>query len=155
MIDYQRLFHTGVRVPDLAAAMDELGTGLGVTWAQVQHRQQGIWMPDGGLRTVALEFTYSCEGPQHIELLHGEPGTFWDTVSAPGVHHLGVWADDIAAETTRLIDLGWTLVGAGQSPEDGYGAFTYLQRPGDLILELVWGALEPMFQRWWAGGSLG
>ena len=25
MIDYQRLFHVGVRVPDLGAAMDEIG----------------------------------------------------------------------------------------------------------------------------------
>ena len=33
MIDYQRIYHTGIRVPDLRAAMDELGPALGVTWA--------------------------------------------------------------------------------------------------------------------------
>lgn len=155
MIDYQRLFHTGVRVPDIAESMDELSSGLGVTWAEVQHREQGIWMPDGGFRTVKLEFTYSCEGPQHIELLHGEDGTFWDTVAAPGVHHIGVWVDDVGAETTRLLELGWTLVGASKDPAEGFGAYTYLQRPGGMIVELVWGTLEPMFQRWWAGGTLG
>ena len=34
MIDYQRLFHVGVRVPDLGAAMDEIGHSMGVTWAE-------------------------------------------------------------------------------------------------------------------------
>ena len=34
--DYQQaLFHVGVRVPDLEAAMAALGGGLGLTWAQV------------------------------------------------------------------------------------------------------------------------
>lgn len=39
--DYQRaLYHVGVRVPDLEAAMAELGSGLGVTWAQVVERDR-------------------------------------------------------------------------------------------------------------------
>ena len=37
MIDYQRLFHLGVRVNDVDAAMSEMTRGLGVSWAAVQH----------------------------------------------------------------------------------------------------------------------
>ena len=155
MVDYQRLFHTGVRVPDLEKAMDELGRGLGVTWAQVQEREQPVWTPAAGLTTVALRFVYSCEGPQHIELLEGAPGSMWHAGDAPGVHHVGVWADDVAAETEALVGAGYTLAAAGAPPESGYGAFTYLQPPGGMIIELVLGAIEPMFERWWAGGSLG
>jgi len=37
--DYQSaLFHVGIRVPDLEAAMEEIGPGLGITWAQVVER---------------------------------------------------------------------------------------------------------------------
>ena len=94
--DYQQaLFHVGVRVPDLEAAMAELTAGLGFTWAQVVERDQALWTPERGQHTVRLRFTYSCEGPQHVELLQGETGSMWDGGDAPGVHHQGVWVDDV------------------------------------------------------------
>ncbi len=68
------LFHVGIRVPELEAAMAELGDGLGLTWAEVVEREQTIWTPAGGAGTVTLRFTYSCDGPQHVELLQGEQG---------------------------------------------------------------------------------
>lgn len=155
MFDYQRMFHQGVRVPDIHAAMDELGAALGVTWAQLQERDMPIWTPERGVEVVPLKFVYSAEGPQHIELLQGTPGTFWDGRVHPGVHHVGVWADDVATETEALVAAGWTLVGAGLPPEQGYGTMTYLAPPSGLIVELVRASALPMFERWWAGGSLG
>ena len=154
MADYSRLFHTGVRVPDIAAAMDEYGGALGLTWAQLQHRQQGLWTPDRGAHTVDLLFTYSCEGPVHIELLQGEPDTFWDGRNAPGAHHIGLWSDDVAADTQAMIEGGCRLVGAGQPPEAGYGLFSYVAPTSGLIIELVSSAAMPMFDRWWAGGAM-
>jgi len=154
VLDYQRLFHTGVRVVDLEKAMVELGSSLGVTWAEVQERQQAIWQPGVGARTVALRFTYSCEGPQHIELLQGAAGSFWDAAGGAGVHHVGVWSDDVAGETTRLVEAGWALLGAQTSPAEGFGLYTYLAPPSGLLLELVHAAALPRFEVWWAGGSL-
>ena len=91
MIDYQRLFHTGIRVPDLDRAMAEMGGPLGVTWASVQHNPtQAVWTPERGLDHVPLSFVYSCEGPQHVELLEGPAGTIWDGATDPGVHHVGL-----------------------------------------------------------------
>ncbi len=156
MIDYQRLFHVGVRVPDLDQAMAELGETLSVTWATAQHyRAMTVWTPAGGTQTFDLQFTYSSEGPQHLELLQGEVGSPWDGSGEPGVHHLGVWVDDVVIETERCRSLGWDLVAAGAAPGDGYGAFTYLAPPSGAIVELVSGAVRPVFERWWAGGSLG
>ena len=154
MIDWSRTFHTGIRVPDLDAAMAEQGGPLGVTWAQPQERQQPLWTPERGLHTVPLRFVYSCEGPNHIELLQGTPNTFWAGRQQPGAHHIGVWADDVPAETKALEAKGWTLVGAGAPPEDGYGIYTYLAPPSGLIVELVGSIAQPMFERWWAGGAL-
>ena len=50
MIDYQDLFHVGIRVPDLATAMDELGESMGVTWATARENPaQSLWSPEHGL----------------------------------------------------------------------------------------------------------
>lgn len=156
MIDYQRLFHTGIRVPDVDQAMAEMGEPLGVTWAAVQHNPvQAVWTPDRGLEHVPLTFVYSREGPQHVELLQGPAGSIWDGAADPGVHHVGLWVDDVGAETQRCVDAGWTVAAAGASPDEGYGPFTYVVPPSGPIIELVWSAIEPRFDAWWAGGTLG
>ena len=152
--DYQaNLFHVGVRVRDLEAAMADLGAGLGITWAGVIERDQPLWTPEHGSQTVRLRFTYSCEGPQHVELLQGPPGTPWDGSDLPGLHHVGIWTDDVAAETERLVGEGWTLELAGKSPEEGYGSMTYVRSPSGFLLEPVSSAARPRMESWWAGGS--
>jgi catechol 2,3-dioxygenase-like lactoylglutathione lyase family enzyme len=154
MFDYQDLFHVGVRVPVLEDAMAALGDGLRLTWSAVQERQQQVWIPGEGAGTISLRFTYSAEGPQHVELLQGEPGTIWNGDDLPGVHHMGVWVDDVGAETERLVAAGWKLEIAQLSPDDGYGFYSYARSPDGFLLEPVWSGLKPMFERWWAGGDL-
>jgi lactoylglutathione lyase len=152
MIDFQGLFHTGIRVPDLETAMAELGDGLGLTWAETRENPaQTLWTPSEGLQEIHLRFTYSAEGPQHIELLQGTAGSFWDGDDRTGAHHLGIWVDDVDAETKALVAQGWTLVGAQRDPDDdaGLGVFTYVQPPTGLIVELVDRAVLPHFEQWW------
>lgn len=156
MIDYQRLYHTGIRVPDIDEAMSEMGEALGVTWATVQQNSnQAVWTPERGLESVPLTFVYSCEGPQHLELLQGSPGSIWDGSDGGGVHHVGVWVDDVAAETQRCVDLGWRVAAAAAAPDEGYGAFSYVVPPSGPIIELVWSVLQTHFEAWWSGGKLG
>jgi len=155
MIDFQRMYHQGIRVPHLETAMDELGAQLGVTWCSVQEREQNVWLPDQGVVSIPLKFTYSSQGPQHLELLEGAPGSIWDGREQPGLHHVGLWSDDVAGQTKALVDAGWKLLMAQAEPAKGYGAFTYVQPPSGLIVELVWSAIQPMFEGWFAGGSLG
>jgi len=151
--DYQRaLYHVGVRVPDLDAAMADLSAALGVTWADVVEQDRPVWTPAEGAYTIPLRFTYSRESPQHIELLQGAPGSLWAGDDWPGVHHMGVWVDDVATETERLVEAGWTLEMAGRAPDQGYGSMTYVRSPGGFLLEPVSAAVRPRFDRWWAGG---
>ena len=154
MLTPSDLFHTGIRVAELEAAMDALGAGLGVEWCSVQERDQAVWIPDEGPATIPLRFVYSMEGPLHLELLEGAPGSIWDGRDEPGVHHLGYWCNDVAGTTRTLIDAGWTLELAQVSPADGYGAFTYVRSPDGTLVEPVTTAARPMFERWFAGGPL-
>jgi catechol 2,3-dioxygenase-like lactoylglutathione lyase family enzyme len=153
-VDYARCYHQGVRVPDLEAAMAELGSALSLDWCQPQVRDQALWLPDIGATSVKLRFTYSSAGPQHVELLEGEPGSVWDGTEHPGLHHVGLWSDDVAAETATLVDAGWVLRLAQKDPADGYGVFTYVKPPTGLLVELVSTKVRPMFERWFAGGPL-
>jgi lactoylglutathione lyase len=152
VFDYRDLFHLGVRVPNLAAAMDEYGRGLGLVWSEVRtNPNQSIWTPERGLEQVHLTYTYSAEGPQHVELLEGPPGSFWDGTGCEGAHHVGVWVDDVAIETDRLVGIGWKVVGAQRDPGagDGYGSFSYVEPPSGLIVELVDRAALRRFEQWW------
>jgi catechol 2,3-dioxygenase-like lactoylglutathione lyase family enzyme len=153
-VHFEEMFHVGIRVPDLDAAMQNMTGAAAVSWSAVQHRQQQIWLPGSGVRVVDLRFTYSSEGPVHLEVLQGEPGSIWDADDAPGPHHLGFWVDDVARTTEELLGQGWTLELAGRAPEDGYGAFTYVRSPTGTIVEPVSTAVRPAFERWWAGGDL-
>jgi catechol 2,3-dioxygenase-like lactoylglutathione lyase family enzyme len=156
MFDYQEIFHIGVRVPDVDAEMRAMSETLGVTWARVQHTDvRAVWTPERGAEVVSLTFTYTCEGPQHVELLQGSPGSIWDCGDTPGLHHVGVWSDDIAADAGRFEAAGWQVSAAATPPDEGYGSFAYVRSPAGLIVELVSSAAQPRFDTWFAGGSLG
>ena len=154
LFDVSRLYHHGIRVPDLDQAMEGLGASMGLTWCSVQSSVQSIWTPDQGVHDVPLRFTYSQQGPVHLEVLEGAPGSLWDGRVDPGLHHLGLWCDDVSATTQRAVATGWEIVMAQAAPDDGYGAFVYLRPASGTIVELVWSGLAPMFERWFAGGRL-
>ena len=151
---FPEFFHVGTRVADLGRAMDELGAAFGLTWASVQDRPMTVWTPSDGVVTLQLALTYSAEGPVHVELMSGPPGSIWDGADVPGPHHFGFWSDDVRADTDERLAAGWTLELAASPPEEGYGRFTYVRSPSGVLLEPVASSSRPRFERWWAGGSL-
>jgi catechol 2,3-dioxygenase-like lactoylglutathione lyase family enzyme len=156
MFDYQQIFHVGLLVPDVDRAMTELGDPLGLEWARVQHvANRSVWTPERGAEEIPLTFVYSREGPQHIELLRGAPGSIWDGESSTGLHHAGVWSNDIATDVEQFLSAGWTVIAAAKAPADGFGSFAYVSPPSGLIVELVSAAARSRFDAWFAGGTLG
>ena len=73
MVNYVgTLYHVGVRVVSISRPpWPNWSAALGITWASVVEREQPAWTPADGAFTTPLRFTYSCEGPQHVELLQG------------------------------------------------------------------------------------
>lgn len=115
-----------------------------------------VWIPGRGEATMQLALVYSCEGPMHLELVQGEPGSPWHAGDGEGfgVHHLGYWVDDVTGETERLLAQGWTLELAAAPPEHGYGRFTYLRSPAGVLVEPLNRTSKARFEAWWAGGDL-
>ena len=100
MFNFQDIYHIGIRVPDLEEAMHEMGSSLDITWAEPVHTEaQSVWTPSEGQQKLPLKFVYSCEGPQHLELLEGPTNSVWDGSENSGVHHVGVWVDNVVNET--------------------------------------------------------
>lgn len=93
-------FQVGFVVPDLEAAMAELGAGLGVEMLGPLERDVG----DGVLRIA-----FAKTPPPYLELIQGPPGSLWDATAGPRMHHLGYWSDDLGADSARLETAGMTL----------------------------------------------
>ena len=146
-------FHVAQVVPDLETAMDDLSSGLGVSWHSIQEREMHIRYR-GELVKANLRFTYSREGEPHIELLQGSEGSVWGPELA-GMHHIGVWTDDFLTDVARLESAGFAMeVTLASSTTDGPHAFTYHVGHG-LRVELVPIEMRPAFESWFGGGEFG
>jgi len=155
VIDYSKVFHTGVLVPDLDAAIEFYSRTLGLRFAE-PFTLEGfpVWTPEQGLKTITNRFTISCDGPVRLELQQGEAGSFFDAALSRG-DHVGLWVDDVAGTVDELLAQGWSVVAAQAGPEDRWGPFAYLMpASGGMVVELASSALRQAFERWWQGGAL-
>jgi hypothetical protein len=134
----ETFYHVGLAVTDIEAAMRELSAARGLTWAKVTALT---------IEGHPLKFTYSVEGPPHIELIQGEPGGPWDASAGPHTHHVGQFTSDLRADRARIEEAGMKLDLAGRG-------FTYHSgRLSGVTLELVAEGTRPTFERWLAGGD--
>ena len=99
-VDYARCYHQGVRVPDLDEAMDELGAALSLDWCQPQERDQAVWLPvdgaDHGAAPLHLLGQRAATRRAAAGSARARSGTDREQ---PGLHHVGLWSDDVAGET--------------------------------------------------------
>ena len=157
VLDWGEVFHMGIRVADLEAAQRELTEAIGVRWTTPARIPMKAWAPETGHQEYDLTISFTVEGPVRIELLYGSPGSYYDVSNGgAGLHHIGVWVDDVAKVSQDLVGQGYTVELAGDAPEKGYGAFTYIRSPGGVLFEPESGlhGSKERFERWYAGGNL-
>jgi len=148
------IFHFGFLVADLSRAMRDWSSLQEVSWAEpAEVPNQQVWTPAEGKLSVPLRFVYSTGGPVHVELVEGPAGSIWDCSQGPGIHHFGVWVNDISVQTQDLLDRGATLLAAARPPTEGYGNFTYLEVPAAGVIELVSLDIRPRMEAWWSGAA--
>ncbi|MFF3226510.1 VOC family protein [Nocardia suismassiliense] len=107
-------YHVGIVVADLRQAMSELSK-IGFEW-HAPVRNNSEVQTDDAPRTITPWMAYSKQGPPYLELLEQMPGTIW---AETGLHHLGVWADDVVAESERLTAAGIPLLNAQHDNNTG------------------------------------
>lgn len=147
------IYHFGVVVQDIEASMQDLGARLQLTWAPLQRREQLVRTGDGEPVAEHIAFTYSVQGTPHLELIESEEQRMWVPCPSGQLHHLGVFAEDVPAESARLAEQGARLeFGGGHSGTPA--GFAYHLLPGGLRLEIVEAGRREQFAAWMAGGSL-
>jgi hypothetical protein len=146
-----RIYHIGIVVPALEPAMEEFGAVAGVTWGRVQRFAAGFTTPSGP-RTYDQAFVLSLEGPPYIELLVQVAGSVWEKT---GLHHLGMWSDDVPGESAGLEERGcaWEAALADDQGRRAGGCLHVLPSL-DARIELVSRAASaPRLDRYLAGGD--
>jgi len=154
MINLSRTFHTGIVVSDIHAAQGALASSIDVAWSPIRTFEPlPFWTPALGTHDVVVSACYSRQGPVHLELCQGT-GRFYDPEAQPDARHIGVWVDDLPAETEQLLRQDWQVLAAGAAPEEGYGAICYMQPGmGGLVIELVSTDLKPFIEDWLAADA--
>lgn len=144
------IFHHGLIVDDIAAAMTEMTAATGTEWTTVRAFDPlPVWTPEHGRGEARLKVAYARHGSVRLELVQAEPGCPYDILRAIDRSHIGVWVDDVGDGVEQLCAQGWRVLLAGASPRHRHGAMTYLMRDGGPVIELVSRSLMPMMQEWW------
>ncbi len=126
----ESIWHIGFAVPDLEEGKKELGDVFGLRWRPTRVRKLTLVDADGRPHDVECHVTFSLGGPFAVEVWQAIPGTPLDIPESGGVHHIGYWVDDIAAEAKRLDGLGYpSFATAGTTPLLNRG-------PGGTLVEL-------------------
>jgi catechol 2,3-dioxygenase-like lactoylglutathione lyase family enzyme len=103
----QRVWHIGIAVPDLAEGQEELGGVFGLEWRPARVRSLTLADAAGRLHEVECHVAFSLGGPFAVEVWQAIPGSPLDIPEGGGVHHIGYWVNDLAAEAERLEALGF------------------------------------------------
>lgn len=134
-----RLYHTGIIVENLDKAMDTMGEALGLLWAPPRTSKVPLLCPEGVLDRE-VRFTYSLQGPHHIELLEQvNPAPYLSLTGGRRVHHLGYFTDDLATASADLEERGFRreLSGVDENGGVARATFHYNEESPGMWIELV------------------
>ncbi|MGH3291332.1 MAG: VOC family protein [Trebonia sp.] len=111
------IWHIGFAVSDLEKGKKELAEVFGLRWRPARVRKLTLADAAGRPAEVGCRVVFSLGGPFAVEAWQAIPGTPLDMPEGGGVHHIGYWVDDLAAEAKRLDALGYPRYAtAGATP---------------------------------------
>jgi hypothetical protein len=141
------LYHVGIVTDDLDGLRDEMSDLLGYEWTAEVSNRTPVCLA-GADTTVDLRLVYSRSTPR-VELVQSVPGNaVW--TPAGGVHHLGYWTDDLAADRAELEERGFVAEALGQEP-GGSPLWGYFSRAEGPRIELVSRAMQEYMEQSWRG----
>jgi Glyoxalase/Bleomycin resistance protein/Dioxygenase superfamily len=140
------LYHIGLTVPDLGAAMEQYTATLGFTWATI-HESTPEVIVDGKRRQAEIAVTYSIQGPPYLELVQERRGSIWGT-DGLALTHVGFWAEDLSAGRSALDESGLVARVHDASPDGRPARFSYHPFAGGLWIELVHTSFKAQLADW-------
>ena len=144
------LYHVGIVVDDLDASLRWFTDTAGYRWCEEYAGDQVVETPAGEI-TVPMRFAYSMDTPR-LEVLQAVPGTLWQPASS-GIHHLGYWSDDVAADAAELERRGY-LAEATREGSDGAPFFAFYRSPAGFRVELLSRGGQPALEQYWTTGKI-
>jgi hypothetical protein len=135
------LYHVGVVVPDVRAAMEQYTAALGFSWSAIGDTTLDV-VVDGRPRQARIAATYSQEGPPYLELVEERSGGVW-AAEALGLHHVGLWTEDLAGSIRTLEAAGFPGRVRHDPQVPGEALFSYHSAGPGLWWELVSTAFRP------------
>lgn len=130
-------FHVGIVTGDLPASMDLLSAALGVTWT-TPGTGGAVFTGADGSRQPQPVSCISREGPIHLDLIQGQPGSLWEAAGGrPRVHHFAYWTGDLTGDIERLAGEGWRLELTLPDDVGRPTVFAYLVREDGFRVELI------------------
>ncbi|WP_245718434.1 VOC family protein [Nocardia miyunensis] len=147
-------FHIGIVAPDFEATAARLTEVLGYEWGPEVGDLVSVDLPDGKSVELNLRCMYSTTVPR-LEVVRSVAGTLWEPAGEAGMHHIGYWSDDVAADTEALIRHGYLTEATRRGPQGGL-FFAFLRSAEGFRVELVDRAAESGISRCWAapGGAV-
>lgn len=135
------LYHSGIVVPDLDAAMAHFSALSGYRWIRPMTYTLSFRTANG-TRELTSTIVYSIQSP-HLELLQAVPGTPWTAAAGNAVHHLGYFTDNLADTARRLEDNGLAFEMTADLPGSDLALFAYYVDPFGTRIEIVDRSLFP------------
>ncbi|HEX3613222.1 MAG TPA: VOC family protein [Sporichthyaceae bacterium] len=150
------MFHTGVIVDDLEVASQLWTAAFGFHWAPPKTAATPMRCP-AGVVPREVRFTYSLEGPHHVELLEQvDPGPYLHLSTDRHIHHVGYYTDDLRGQSARLEQLGFPAELSGVGADGGVHRATYHRHPVQpgMWIELVDDSVADDIDAWMAQAAL-
>jgi hypothetical protein len=139
-------FHLGIVTAGFEATMDALTSVFGYEWGPEVGGPTAVRLPSGEA-VLDLRCAFSTSVPR-LELVRSIPGTLWEPAPG-GIHHVGFWSEDVAADTAELARHGYELE-ASRNGDDGRPFFTFQRSATGFRIELVSTAARAGLEQCWA-----
>ena len=110
-------YHAGIVVDDFDTTLADLSALFGYEFASPLALSTPVRLSEDDRtveRTIDLRFTYSVTVPR-VEVIEDDSRHAVDASGRMGIHHLGYWSDDLAADSSLLEERGYSLEAAGRS----------------------------------------
>jgi catechol 2,3-dioxygenase-like lactoylglutathione lyase family enzyme len=131
------LFHVGIVVPDIEAAVTHFSDLLGISWGPIIEMDNPYTTAAGeAVLLKGHKLCYSTTGP-HLELIQEHPGSPWECNEHSNLHHIGFYSDSLEATSNKLTAARCPLEIVCRDPESNTAAWWYHRDPLGVRIEFI------------------